>query len=1013
MANTVKPTGLTIARKNLSFTFSWKIADKDYGAGQELQYRTNLMKEGKWTSITIGTTATQKAVSLTAADYNPTTSKKLTSITFKVRGKRRQYTEGTGDKQKTYTPDWSAWSQKTFSMTVPVVPSLTATLSTQNANVTTFSWSLNNDNTSNRPFTHVQYQSIRVKDSTVTDGSTLKWKTTADGWATGTGTSNSSHTFTEDTTLLAKNSYTRWVRVRARGASGDSDWRYAKHVYAKPNKAETKSATASQNDNATTVTVEWKAASNAANPIDSTIVQYAIATPAAGQSVPSGQSWTNANSTKDTGGKDAAKFTIDTVVGLDQCLWTRIATTHDTNVTYSAPTLVKSGKLTKPTNLTAEVNAQTYRATVAATNNSAVPDSKLAVIYRDGDGDDLVVGVIPHGSSSVTVQCPIWTDSNDVSFGVYAYQGSETYSTVNSVRKYAISANMRSNTLYAGGDVPSAPSDVSVSASDTVGEVYLTWKWSWRKATSAEISWSQNPNAWNSTTDPQVYTVSNLNAGKWYVSDLEMGKKWYFRVRLTAPRSGGLSYGPYSDVVEIDLTTKPVTPVLTLSDSVITADGNVTASWVFVTDDGTEQGGAIVCLATIIDGVISYGNVIASLTTEQSVLLQEDWTYGQTYYFCVKVTSEGGRQSEWSDPVPLQIAEAVSCTITSTSLVSQTITVDGVDFPENSLTSMPLSVTVTGADEGGTATLIVERAADYHMIRPDDTEADGYEGETIFIARQSGTASFVLGIDDLIGVLDDGAPYRNIATVEDEYGQKAEADPVNFNVRWSHQADVPSGSETPDGLISKISPVAPSGYATGDVCDIYRLSADRPELIVQNGEFGTTYVDPYPALGDYGHRIVHRTANGDYITQNMQPAWFDTSATIDKRSIIIDFNGIQAAIPYNVNLSSRWNKDFKVTNYLGGAQAGDWNPIVSRTATYTAILPSDDDSVEYIRALAAYTGICHIRTPEGSSYACNVDVTENVTHHSENKVSFTLAVTRVDPQGFDGVTLEDWENESE
>ena len=38
MALTKKPTGLAIERKDLIFTTKWKIADKDYGNGQQMQY---------------------------------------------------------------------------------------------------------------------------------------------------------------------------------------------------------------------------------------------------------------------------------------------------------------------------------------------------------------------------------------------------------------------------------------------------------------------------------------------------------------------------------------------------------------------------------------------------------------------------------------------------------------------------------------------------------------------------------------------------------------------------------------------------------------------------------------------------------------------------------------------------------------------------------------------------------------------------------------------------------------
>ena len=153
------------------------------------------------------------------------------------------------------------------------------------------------------------------------------------------------------------------------------------------------------------------------------------------------------------------------------------------------------------------------------------------------------------------------------------------------------------------------------------------------------------------------------------------------------------------------------------------------------------------------------------------------------------------------------------------------------------------------------------------MERPDGNEGGGFAGETCAISEVSGEGEITIGADDLMNQLDDGASYTLIVTVKDSLGQSANAS-ENFEVHWAHQAEIPGGTAVPnkDSLITVITPAAPASYAEGDVCDIYRLSADGPELIIYGGAFGTSYVDPYPAFGEgCGHRIVDRTVNGDYI----------------------------------------------------------------------------------------------------------------------------------------------------
>ena len=54
---TKKPTGLSIKRDGRKFTFAWKIGDKDYGDGQQLEWRLSYWKKGSWRKETVGTSA--------------------------------------------------------------------------------------------------------------------------------------------------------------------------------------------------------------------------------------------------------------------------------------------------------------------------------------------------------------------------------------------------------------------------------------------------------------------------------------------------------------------------------------------------------------------------------------------------------------------------------------------------------------------------------------------------------------------------------------------------------------------------------------------------------------------------------------------------------------------------------------------------------------------------------------------------------------------------------------------
>ena len=66
-----------------------------------------------------------------------------------------------------------------------------------------------------------------------------------------------------------------------------------------------------------------------------------------------------------------------------------------------------------------------------------------------------------------------------------------------------------------------------------------------------------------------------------------------------------------------------------------------------------------------------------------------------------------------------------------------------------------------------------------------------------------------------------------------------------------------------------------------------------------------------------------------------------------------------------------------------------------------------------VRRLADYPGICHVRTADGSSYAADVQVSEDYTDDEKGMVTnYSLSITKVGSQGFDGMTKEQWDEEN-
>ena len=1024
MSKTKKPTGLSIRRNGNNYICEWKIADADYGDGQQLQY---MFYPGYWLDLSIGKTATKATINV--GTPSPAGS---TAFQFRVRGNRKKYETGSGKKKKTVNPTVSDWAEKTFNLYTPPYPATWAGRVEGYRYSSNFSWNVDQAGAdSHHPFREIEYQSMLVRECNETDGRLLDWPPGQFGWISNGSASPSGSVNIDDTsrsTTLDGASYTRWFRVRAFGPwLNATDWSYSKIIYAVPYAPRITSANVANQGNDMAVTVEWIVDANNAHPVTSSALEWAAEVPLANWGCPSGASWQDVEPAHTGGaGTKRGSFNVGSSLDANECLFVRVKNTYDGQTSYSTPVLAAYGYLSDPSDVSVEVNQSTYRATITATNNSNVPESHLAVTFStDKDPRGYVVGVIPHGQNSVTVQCPDWSQTNRITFSVQAFAGDyRTLTRPDGASQADIWPRMRSlNTITQGGDVPQFPRNVTVNPTSEPGTIRVTWQWSWDEATGAQIAWADHADAWESTDEPSTYTVGNINASAWNISGLETGITWYVRMRYMTGTGDDVTYGPWSNMQAIDLSSAPAVPVLMLSQGVITAEGSVTASWVYSTTDGSTQAFAEIAEYTLNGTTPVYTPIVQVGAAQYATLSAEEygWQAGETHALVVRVRSASGRLSDdWSDPVNLIIADPLTLNISETSLVEETITPEeGDPYTQLALKEMPLTLTIDGTKIGTATTVVLERAAAFQMDRPDESVFNGYENETILIKRQNGNGEMTIGLEDLIGHLDDGASYRIIATVQDSFGQSAEVT-IDFVVNWTHQAIIPEATVSIDEeqLIAILTPVAPTGALAGDTCDIYRLSADKPQLIVENAQFGTVYVDPFPTIGEFGgHRFVFKTENGDYITEDNHLAWLDTQEDegdyLDLVYSIVNFGTGVVELLYDSTQSNQWAKDFQETKYLGGSIQGDWNPAVEMTSSVDVAMVTveDQDSMQAMRRLAAWPGICHLRTVDGSSYACDIQVSEDRRYDQETiRASYSLSTTRVDPEELDGMTLEEWNN---
>lgn len=982
-----KPSGLKITRNGSKFVCEWKIPSAKYGDGQE--FKASGVK-----AKSIKKTATKETVTIDLSKRYPASGKKkLTKFSFGVRGN----SDPKKDKLQ-----WSEWATKEIKLNPPKTPSLSAELTATNA--CKFSWSVANAGSDSLyPFAQVVIQTKLVKNCT--------WAPKDDNWKNATQeiktSSASSVTYTENTGTLAGGNYTRLVRIKAQGCGGDSGWAYASHVYGAPKQSSQTAGTVKETPGGYDVKVNWDTSRDKSTPIDESVAEWTIATPQSDMSCPDGASWTAGPAIKDTNGKEAVHLEVTSRLGLDQCLYTRVNTKHDSRTTYGAARLQKTGKLTPPASVTVDnIDQASQTARVTAANASAVSDTVLEVIYRK-NGSETVVGLITGSPGYLTVKCPSWTAEDEVSFGVRAVLiESQSSKTEDGVTIYTITAHMASDKVWQVGTIAMAPSDLTLARDEE--DVRATWKNNWPDANMIELSWSENPNAWESTDEPDKYEIDNPFVTSWRIAGLQTGLTWYVRVRSVYDNGNAKTYSPYSNLAEVNLSSVPNIPTLTLSKGIVAVGEGLTASWEYKSTDGTPQDEARV-FEIVNDEPVQIGE-----TSTQEHLDIEGWDTPGEHWIAVETVSESGRASGISEAMSITVADPVICA-TSNSLENITITDDDdTTRTVKALTEMPLEVSVTGAGTGGTSSIVIRRAEAYRVDRPDENELHGFEGEIIADITLPGDASVIIELDDLIGTLDDGAKYTITATATDNIGQDASIS-EDFEVHWSHQALMPSGDVIVDNdqMVANIMPKAPEGHLETDRCDIYRLSSDKPRLIYSGAEFGSSYIDPYPAIGDNGgYRFVFITANGDYNTAENVLAMYDAEDEfLHSRSTIIDFDGDRVELRYNMSISSDWKKEFSEKKFLGGSVKGYWKEGVSRSTDIDAVaIPAyEEDTVESMRRLSEYVGVCNVRTPEGSSFPADVQVSERWNEGNAGKiVEFSLKITRVEPETLDGMTYDEW-----
>lgn len=683
---TKPPTGLNIKREGNRCVLSWKAGDKDieyqevkYWAYDKNEYMVvKKFNNGNVNSLTTEALDNFQGVIEFPFYVNGTTFINLAcshKLVFYVRQRRKDFQEyyykGSGEKKKKVkykgktNPKISEWVKKEFVFEKPKNPNLSWEVGSEDSD-TIFKWdfsNFNNDNTKAAGFKFIT-QTMYVQECNVTDGSKLNWS----GATYKLYSAANSREIEHSAGVISGKSSMQWFRCKVLGGGIGSDWKYACRVFAYPNRASNVRGSSKVIDsNVFSINASWSTATSASRPCENTIMQYAFAKPESDLSAPTISSWNDTTKVSRLKPNDNIRVEESGGYGLDQCLYIRVNTYHDNYVTYGLATRIGNGYLKMPENLSiniTDVDART--ATISADNQSEVEGSFLAVYYRGekNPNQTLIIGIIPWDETEVDVVFPK-DGSTQPSWGVEAVVGS--YSArrrADGVTEYSVTRRMTSaDVLWEKFDVPFPPTGVSAVAVDGKEEtVKVVWNWSWSGANQAEVAWADHDDAWESTDEPETHIITSKNRSHLYVKGITAGKRWYFAVRLIKDDDDEHLESAWSKVVSVDLAVAPQKPSLVLSQNSVVVGGEVTASWSYVSEDGTAQAHADVCKVTVSGSGATYGAIVAYADTQKHVTLRAERTATQTLY-AVRTVSASGKKSPWSDPVPLTTVTPIGVSI--------------------------------------------------------------------------------------------------------------------------------------------------------------------------------------------------------------------------------------------------------------------------------------------------------------------------------------------------------------
>lgn len=508
-------------------------------------------------------------------------------------------------------------------------------------------------------------------------------------------------------------------------------------------------------------------------------------------------------------------------------------------------------------------------------------------------------------------------------------------------------------------------------------------------STGTELTWADEEDMWKSTKEPSKYEfewsdgavthegITYRDSATLTIKDLEEATQYFIKARRYLV-DDVTTYSPYSNAATV-LTSEKPEKVIASCDRYVPTGKALSIFWTF-SGNGLQKEWQIVSSGGT---VLAKGEGGISSTQISAERLREFCT-NNSITFTVQTSTGSGFVTSEEHTVTIIDTPEIALNVTSP------LTVQPFSFVVTANALCDLIVIVSAQGASGQYPDGIRR-----QTKGDTVHSDVYVPEW---TENQGVYSCSITLPGGLNFWDNASYTLAVTAIDRTTGLRSAEMIADFAVSWAHQAVDPGDyiTVTPidtydeEGfhrMACEIALTPPAESAATDVFDIYRLTGDGAQLIGEGFPLTYTAYDEYAPFGinvDLAYRVAIRTLDGDV-------EFSDIDYEFAQKTLRFDWTGGFLELPYNLSIGDTYKKDVEIRQHMDGSVDGYWNQNIARTSKLSTDVIKIDQKldIDMARALARYAGSVFIRTPEGSAYEGDVQVSDM---SANNKHMMAIAI---------------------